>query len=341
MQTDLFIKPFSRQPLVVCYGAGRDSTAVLVGLHQRGIRPDLIIHADTGSEREATYAYIPIINAWCRKVGFPEVTIVVNKVSDFKRWPPYHSLEENILTNRALASISYGHNKCSPKWKIAPQNKFLKTWQPAIDRWAAGAKVRKAIGFEDSPHERRRSKGCSTYAVQEEETDKFDIWFPLQEWKWNLERCIEEIKAAGLPVPSKSSCYFCAAMKPWEVEELSEEKLKRIVVIEARTKLQHLEYAERKGWPKGVGVPLTDGIWRKPVKGFRITKNGPKPNGAVARPGSMTEYIRQKGLLPSEEIDRLIAATPTHHLYRSDFTDWQAWLDAICYPERNAERLAA
>jgi hypothetical protein len=31
----------------------------------------------------------------------------------------------------------------------------------------------------------------------------------------------------------------------------------------------------------------------------------------VARPGSITEYIRQRGLLPSEEIDRLVAQVPT------------------------------
>ena len=33
--------------------------------------------------------------------------------------------------------------------------------------------------------------------------------------------------------------------------------------------------------------------------------------GSVARPGSITEYIRQRGLLPSEEIDRLVAQVPT------------------------------
>lgn len=34
------------QPVTVAYGIGVDSTAMLVGLHQRGIRPDLILFAD-------------------------------------------------------------------------------------------------------------------------------------------------------------------------------------------------------------------------------------------------------------------------------------------------------
>jgi hypothetical protein len=36
------------------YGGGVDSTAMLVGLNQRGIRPDLILMADPGSEMTPT-----------------------------------------------------------------------------------------------------------------------------------------------------------------------------------------------------------------------------------------------------------------------------------------------
>ena len=38
-------------PLVVHYGAGVDSTAMLVGMAQRGITPDLILFADVGAEK--------------------------------------------------------------------------------------------------------------------------------------------------------------------------------------------------------------------------------------------------------------------------------------------------
>ena len=42
---------------------------------------------------------------------------------------------------------------------------------------------------------------------------------------------------------------------------------------------KHLIYAARKGWPKGFGEVLTEGIWRKSVKGCR---------GATPKPGSMS-----------------------------------------------------
>ncbi|HEY3900846.1 MAG TPA: hypothetical protein VGM54_19705 [Chthoniobacter sp.] len=52
-----------RQPLIVCYGMGVDSTALLVGLKARGISPDAILTADTGGEKPATYAYRMVMNA--------------------------------------------------------------------------------------------------------------------------------------------------------------------------------------------------------------------------------------------------------------------------------------
>jgi hypothetical protein len=325
-------------PLVVCYGMGRDSTAMLIGFHQRSIRPDLILFADVGAERKPTYDYLAVINPWLRSVGFPEVVVVRYQPKNYKHWPPYYTIEENILTNIALPSIAYGGHNCSVKWKIEPQNAYIKQWQPALACWSNGKRVSKAIGFEDSPHELRRSaRGCATFAVQDDEKDKFDIWYPLQQWHWNLERCITEIQKAGLPVPPKSSCYFCTAMKPWEVAELATldpDKLRRIVIVEARTVRRHLDYAEEKGWPAGEGVPLTHGLWRKPVKGMR---------GATPRPGSMTQFIKDRGLLPAAEIDRLVELTPTRHFSKADFdrlgiSGWQDWIGRICEEARNPKQ---
>src|SRR4051794_36146787 len=84
-----------RECLVVAYGAGVDSTAMLVGLRQRDVRPDAILMADTGGEKDQTYAFLPVMDGWLRDHDFPTVTVVKNVVKDFKHWPPYHTLEEN------------------------------------------------------------------------------------------------------------------------------------------------------------------------------------------------------------------------------------------------------
>ena len=310
-----------KPPLVVCWGKGVDSTAVLVGLHQRGVRPDMILFADVGSEKRATREYN--IDWWFDKVGFPRPVSVRYQPKNYKNWPHYHTLKENCLTNVTLPSIAYGRKSCSSKWKISPMNTHLDEWGPAQECWTLGYKVRKAIGFEDSPHEhKRREKGCATFAVQDDEVEKYDLWFPLQEWHWDRDRCKEEILSAGLKLPVKSSCYFCTAMKPEEVEELEESELWDIIIMEARTRDRHLNYAEAKGWPNGVGIPLTEGLWRKSVKGMR---------GAIPHPGSITEYIKQKELLPVDQVNKVIAAVPTVAFTKDTlgFDNWSDWITKL------------
>ena len=298
---------------MVCYGLGRDSTAVLVGLWRRGQRPDLILFSDVGDEKPTTYAFLAIINVWLRMIGFPEVTVVRYQPKDYKHWPPYRTLFENCMTNITLPSMAYGFKSCSQKWKIGAMRRFLKTWAPALEAWARGGKVTKCIGFEASPHELRRTKQCETFAVKKEKG--VTLRFPLQEWGWDLERCKQEIEAAGLPVPPKSSCHFCPSMKPWEVSELGAPQLCRIVIMEARTK---------------PSLTKIEGLWRRPVKGTR---------GGIKKPGSMTEYIREQGLLPAVQIDNLIRLTPTVHLTQADFardgvSNWSQWVDNIINQSR-------
>lgn len=57
-----------------------------------------------------------------------------------------------------------------------------------------------------------------------------------------------------------------------------------------------------------------EGLWRKPVLGRR---------GATPRPGSITEFIRERGLLSPAEVDRIIEDAPTALL---DFQAAQAAL---------------
>lgn len=105
-------------PVCVCCGVGVDSVAMLVGLHARGIRPDLISFADTGSEKPETYLYVPVLRQWLRDVGFPDLLVV-------RYTPPvapYDSLYSNCLENETLPSIAFGMKSCSLKWKKAPQD---------------------------------------------------------------------------------------------------------------------------------------------------------------------------------------------------------------------------
>ena len=42
--------------------------------------------------------------------------------------------------------------------------------------------------------------------------------YPLiEKWGWSRDKCMWEIKAAGLPLPGKSSCFFCPSMTQQEI----------------------------------------------------------------------------------------------------------------------------
>jgi hypothetical protein len=202
----------NKQPIAVCYGMGVDSTAVLIGLAQRGIRPDLITFADTGGEKPETYLYAPIIRQWLRDVDFPQFELCryIPPIA------PYKSLYGNCIKNETIPSIAFGRKSCSLKWKRDAQEPLRRRLPANVQAWAEGKKVTKIIGFDAT--EKRR-----TYAGVGAEIDEYDYWYPLQDWGWDRERCEREIANAGLPVPVKSACFFCPSMKKHEITELREQ----------------------------------------------------------------------------------------------------------------------
>jgi hypothetical protein len=227
-------RPHPDCPLVVAYGLGVDSTALLVEFARRTIRPDLILFADTGGEKPETYAYLDVIRPFLAQVGFPDVVVVRYR----PRWAAYDTLEGQCLHTHYLPSLAYGGRSCSLKFKKRPQDRFVAAWEPARRCWARGGKVVKAIGFDAGPADSRRHR-----LPQDE---RFTYWYPLVEWGYDRERCQEVITAAGLPVPMKSACFYCPASKKQEIVWLQErhpELLQRALNIEgnARGKLRSVK----------------------------------------------------------------------------------------------------
>lgn len=263
---DFIATPPEQRPLfVVSDGIGVDSTAMLVGLWRLNVRPDVVLHADTGDEHPATVAYREYRRAWLRSIGFPDLTIVRRPASRSKKTGrAFSTLGEKCLANETLPSLAFGGKSCSVEWKIKPQEQWLRRYEPAQRTWARGRKVVKAIGYDAGPLDSRRAHNLTSDAA-------YDYVYPLREWGWDRARAAAEIRAAGIRVPRKSACVFCPASKPWEIAEIVRdwpEIADRIVEIEDRAQ-PHLREVE--------------GLWRKSIKGMR---------GAVPRPGSMAAFIR-------------------------------------------------
>ena len=203
---------------IVSYGAGTNSTAMLVGMYERGIRPDVILFADTGGEKPHTYEIIPVISNWCQERGFPPITRIKAKqpmqIKD-------GSLEAECLRLGNLPSKAYGLGSCSHKWKVEVQ-----------DRWYRENGIHnpvRIIGIDaDEAHRAERMRVNQP---------KIRWWMPLIDWDWGREECLEAIDRAGLPSPGKSACFFCPSTKRHEILELREnypELIERALEMERR-----------------------------------------------------------------------------------------------------------
>lgn len=209
----------ARDPVVLALGMGTNSIAVICGMIERGMRPpDAIMFADTGGERRRTYAYIATLNAFLLRNGWPEVMIV-------KKGGRVETLEENCLRLSMLPSIAYGHKGCSQKFKIEPQERECN--RLFRGHFRRGGKIVKLLGYDF--HETRRWMRAGI------EDKKCYYLFPLVLWEWGRKECVEAILRAGLPLPGKSSCFFCPSSTVPEVIELSKEdpiQFKRAIRIE-------------------------------------------------------------------------------------------------------------
>lgn len=219
--------------LIVCCGVGKDSIGMLVLLKILGIMPSIILFSDPGFEHPATYAYIPILNRWLKRVGFPPLTVIrARRKRD-------SSIEAMCLRLGVFASLSYGRHSCSVQWKIEHQNSYLETHPLVIEARREGCVLVKAIGFEAGEEYRAirggaqviaddsvsKENGCrkvSAYAPSID--DGYMSFYPLIERGIDFDGVLDLIFSENLPVPRKSSCAFCAAMTRKEVYELAQEE---------------------------------------------------------------------------------------------------------------------
>jgi hypothetical protein len=206
--------------ILVCYGAGVDSTALLVVLWLAGIRPDLITFADTGGEKPETYAHLARMNEVLRRWGWPEVVICRKRT---KESTPYVTLQGECMANETLPAIAFGIKACSVKWKQEPQDQYLmgvKSGPNArephslwIETQSSGTRIVKLFGYDSGRADLRRSRNLPLA------DEHFDRSYPLQVLGWVRADCVHIIvQILGLAlVPIKSACWFCPASRRWEL----------------------------------------------------------------------------------------------------------------------------
>lgn len=211
--------------LAVAHGGGVNSSAMLLAMGERGIRPDFTAFADTGGERQETYDAVAELSAYLvDRFAFP----AIQTVRFYSKKHGDTSLEQECLRLASLPSKSYGWSKCSDKWKQRPQNAALRLLPAARAVWHSGKKIVKCIGY-DAGEERR---------VKYPENTRYDFEYPLVEWGIFREDCEAILQRHGFVIP-KSSCWFCPSMRKPEILQLRREHpelLARALRIESKAK---------------------------------------------------------------------------------------------------------
>jgi hypothetical protein len=224
-------------PVIASFGGGVNSTAMLVEWVRLGRALDLVLFADTGGELPETYAHVERFSSWLVERGAPPVTLVRARTRDGEAL----TLEAHSLKHRMLPSLAYGFRSCSVKFKHEPQEKHVNHWQPAVEAWAHDERVTKLIGFH-AGESHRADRAPS-------EDKKYRYQYPLIEWGWGPDECIDAIRAAGLHSVGKSSCFFCPAMKRHEIVRLREshpEQFARALALEANAELDSVKGLGRR-----------------------------------------------------------------------------------------------
>ncbi|MBC3871781.1 adenine nucleotide alpha hydrolase family protein [Undibacterium oligocarboniphilum] len=114
--------------VVVCFGAGVDSTAMLCALHAANIRPELITFADTGAEKNITYQHVQKMNQVLPSWGWSLVT-VCKKIT--LESTSYDDLFGNCIDNETLPALAFENRVQSSGSKVR-RTHILKARSPAL-----------------------------------------------------------------------------------------------------------------------------------------------------------------------------------------------------------------
>lgn len=219
------------EPLrIVSYGGGVQSTALLVLAVQGYIPHRTFIFANVGekSEHPKTLRYVHDIAfdyAWSNGVELHEVRLTRQRGAHAGDVMDLY----DVMTSDKTKSIPIpmrgengapGTRSCTAEWKIAQVAKWCAEHGATVENPA-----RVAIGFSVDEVERATDKPA--YPHERPEYPLLTLEHRLAPQGANREQCKQIIASAGLPIPNKSSCYFCPFHKPtvWADMERTEPEL--------------------------------------------------------------------------------------------------------------------
>lgn len=175
---------------IVSYGAGVDSTAMILKMLDNGMKIDHVVFADTGGEIPETYDTVEHMKKFLAKKKIP-----FQIVRNFR----LVTLFEKCITRKVFPDTF--RRWCTRDFKVKPIHKFYK-------KQYKGCKVNEYLGIDAGETKRCR-------VAKEKFITKF---YPLVDWKMDRLDCEKYIFEKKFPYVVKSGCYFCPfnSMTRWD-----------------------------------------------------------------------------------------------------------------------------
>ncbi|MFE7093158.1 adenine nucleotide alpha hydrolase family protein [Streptomyces erythrochromogenes] len=245
---------------VISYGGGVQSTALLALAAKGTIDFPTFLFSNVGddSENPGTLQYIrEVASPFAQQHGI-SLEILEKVRRDGRRetlWQMLHRPEaRSIPIPVRMANGDPGRRNCTGDFKIKVISKWLKTNGASADRPAT-------VGIGISVDEIHRANRRRSEPNQR-------VTYPLLDLGLRREDCIRLIREAGLPVPPKSSCFFCPfhtvdewrAQRKFEPELFSKsEDLERFINSRRAALGRDDVYLTRYGTPLGTAIHIPTG----------------------------------------------------------------------------------
>ena len=175
-------------PMVISYGGGVQSTALVVLSVSEGWDVDEIVHVDLlDAESPATREYVVRFRKWLWREYGRDVTVIErNMYRDMLDNPaftpvPWRGKRERFMLSR----------QCTRQYKVQPLQRYL------YDKY--DGRIGLMLGISVDEYHRMRDSSAA----------RIEHVYPLVDRRLTRWQCRDIIERAGLAVPWKSSCWFC------------------------------------------------------------------------------------------------------------------------------------
>jgi hypothetical protein len=195
---------------ILSFGGGVNSVALMILLLREGDPLDEVVFADTGAELPETYAYLPLVRDYLAWHQVPFRTIVPRKDG--------RSLYDVCWDRKVFPSTIWRWS--TRDFKVNPIQRYYRSLNAHVNQYLA-------IAFDE--FERMRTSGVA-YVTN---------LYPLVERRTTRAQCTQLINQAGLPLPVKSSCFFCpfSSLDRWKwLYETHPDLYRKAVALEENSK---------------------------------------------------------------------------------------------------------